>query len=164
MKILKTDEVKNLPFFRELGPEPPVATSLGFQPLTLELFDKIIKSSGSPIKVILMDQKKIGGIGNIYANDGLFDAQINPKRSAKSLSKEEAEKLYDSVIKVLERGLKYHGASDLNLVDILGQVGEYQQYFLVYGQKGKKCKRCDGVIQRISLGGRGTFFCPNCQK
>lgn len=164
MKILKTEEVKKLPFFRELGPELPVVTSIGVQPLTLELFEKIIRSSSSPIKVLLMDQKRIGGIGNIYANDGLFDAGINPKRVAKSLSKEEVEQLYTSLLKVLKRGLKYHGSSDLNFVDILGQVGEYQQHFLVYGRKGQKCKRCDGIIQRISLGGRGTFYCSNCQK
>ncbi|MBI2031682.1 MAG: bifunctional DNA-formamidopyrimidine glycosylase/DNA-(apurinic or apyrimidinic site) lyase [Candidatus Levybacteria bacterium] len=157
MKILKTEEVKKLPFFRELGPEP-------FDGLTSEIFRKIVNISGSPIKVLLMDQKRIGGIGNIYANDGLFDAGISPKRPAKSLSDEEIKKLYSSILKVLEKGLKYHGSSDLNFVDVLGQTGEYQQHFLVYGRKGKKCKRCDGIIQRISLGGRGTFYCPNCQK
>lgn len=157
MKILKTQEVKKLPFFRELGPEP-------LDGLTLEIFRKIVSVSASPIKVILMDQKKIGGIGNIYANDALFEAQISPKRPAKSLSKEEIEKLFDSVLKVLKKGLKYHGASDLNFVAVLGQVGEYQQHLLVYGQKGKKCKRCGGTIQRISLAGRGTFYCPTCQK
>lgn len=157
IKILKTEDVQKLPFFNELGPEP-------LSDLTIEQFNNIIKSSISPIKVLLMDQKKIGGIGNIYANDALFDSQISPKRPAKSLSKGEIKRLYDSVIKVLERGLKYHGASDLNFVDILGQSGKYQQHFLVYGQKGQKCKRCGGTIQRISLGGRGTFYCPACQK
>jgi len=167
MKILKSNEVKNLPFFRELGPEPPVSiklSPLGTQPLTLDLFRKTVMSSTSPIKVLLMDQKKISGIGNIYANDALFDAQINPRRPAKSLSDKEIKRLYESILKVLKKGLKYHGSSDLNFVDVLGQTGKYQQHFLVYGQKGKKCKRCGGVIQRIKLGGRGTFFCSICQK
>ena len=175
MKILRTEEVKKLPFFKELGPEPPVAASIGVQPLTLELFSKIINSSNSSIKVLLMDQKKIGGIGNIYANDALFDAGISPKRPAKSLSKEEIKTLYNSLIKVLKRGLKYHGASDMNFVDILGQAGEYQQHFLVYRRKGQRCKRSgrrsessarqgDHIIQKIFLGGRGTFYCSLCQK
>ena len=163
MKILRTEEVKNLPFFKELGPEPPVAASIGVQPLTLELFSKIINSSNSSIKVLLMDQKKIGGIGNIYANDALFDAGISPKRPAKSLSKEEIKTLYNSLIKVLKRGLKYHGASDMNFVDILGQAGEYQQHFLVYRRKGQRCKRCTGIIKKIKLAGRGTYYCTQCQ-
>src|SRR3989344_2390252 len=163
MKILRTEEVKKLPFFKELGPEPPGAAAIGVQPLTLELFSKIINSSNSSIKVLLMDQKKIGGIGNIYANDALFDAGISPKRPAKSLSKEEIKTLYNSLIKVLKRGLKYHGASDMNFVDILGQAGEYQQHFLVYRRKGQRCKRCTGIIKKIKLAGRGTYYCTQCQ-
>lgn len=157
VKILKTYEIKNLSFFKELGPEP-------FDGLTLKVFKKITNSSTSSIKVLLMDQKRIGGIGNIYANDSLFDAGINPKRSARSLSDKDIKRLYNSILKVLKRGLKYHGSSDLNFVDVLAQEGEYQQHFLVYGKKGKRCERCGGTIQRIVLGGRGTFFCPNCQK
>ncbi|MCL5091001.1 MAG: bifunctional DNA-formamidopyrimidine glycosylase/DNA-(apurinic or apyrimidinic site) lyase [Patescibacteria group bacterium] len=156
VKIVKTEEVKNLPFFKEMGPEP-------FKDLTLEKFKEIISKVKGPIKPLLMDQKKIGGIGNIYANDGLFDAGIDPRRKANTLSDEEIKKLYNSILKVLKRGLEFGGASELNFVNSLGQDGKYQEHFLVYARKGKKCLRCGGTVEKIYLGGRGTFFCPACQ-
>ncbi len=164
IKIVKTDDVKNLPFFKELGPEPPVAASIGVQPLTQELFEGVIKSSNVAIKPLLMDQKKIGGIGNIYANDALFDARIDPRRRAKTLSDEEIKILYDSILKVLKLGLKEGGATEVNFVNALGQEGGYQNHFLVYGREGEKCKRCGETIKKIKLGGRGSYFCPVCQK
>ena len=111
-----------------------------------------------------MDQKRIGGIGNIYANDALFDAEIDPGRKAKSLSDAEIKKLYNSILKVLKIGLREEGASELSFVNALGEEGSYQNHFLVYGREGQKCKRCNGIIKKIILGGRGTYFCPNCQK
>ena len=110
-----------------------------------------------------MDQKKIGGIGNIYANDALFDCAIDPRRKAKKLSNEEIKKLYDSILKVLKKGLENGGASELNFVNALGQEGKYQHNFLAYAQDGQKCVRCGGIMKKITLGGRGTYFCPECQ-
>lgn len=110
-----------------------------------------------------MDQSKIGGIGNIYANDALFDAKILPVRSAKSLSKNEIKRLFDSIIKVMKKSFEEGGASELSFVNILGQEGNYQSHTLVYGKAGKKCPRCKNIIKRINLGGRGTFYCPKCQ-
>ena len=115
------------------------------------------------IKVLLMDQKKIGGIGNIYANDALFEARIDPRRKAKTLSMAEIETLYNSILKILQKALDYGGSSDENFVNALGQEGNYQKYALVYGREGEKCRGCDGTVQKIKLGGRGTFFC-SCQK
>ncbi len=160
IKVLKIDDLKQLPFFKELGPEPPVVSNDG---LTLDLFKSIIAKSKISIKPLLMDQKKIGGIGNIYANDALFDAEILPSRKANSLSSLEIKKLYNSILKVLRNGLKNGGASELTYVNALGQEGNYQIHFLVYGREGKKCLRCDGIIKKIKLGGRGTYFCNNCQ-
>jgi formamidopyrimidine-DNA glycosylase len=164
MKLLPTEELISIPFFKTLGPElipsPGSHTAL----LTPEIFEQIVMKSNLPIKVLLMEQKKIGGIGNIYANDGLFDAGIDPRRRAKSLSTEEIKKLYDSLMKVLVKAMKYRGSSELNFVDVLGQLGEYQKHFLIYGKKGKACVRCGGVVQKEYLGGRGTFFCVGCQK
>ena len=111
-----------------------------------------------------MDQKKIGGVGNIHANDALFEAKIDPRRKAKSLSPQEIGKLYESILQVLQKGLKYGGSSDENFVNALGQEGNYQNHTLVYGKKGQKCPVCGGIIQKIKLGGRGTYFCPSCQK
>lgn len=148
----------------EFGPEPFVAGSSGQALLTLELFKKIVSSSKIAIKQLLMDQKKIGGIGNIYACEALFSAKINPKRPAKKMTDEEMKILYESIEKVLKLGLKYHGASDQYYVDAQGQKGSYQNHFLAYGRKGEKCRVCGGIIQKIKLGGRGTYFCKRCQK
>jgi formamidopyrimidine-DNA glycosylase len=157
IKVVKKDELMQIPFFKEMGPEP-------LKDLTLEKFAKIALGSNLTIKVLLMDQKKIGGIGNIYANDALFEAKIDPRRKAKSLKSEEIKKLYDSILKVLQASLDYGGSSDENFVNALGQEGNYQKHALVYGREGEKCSVCKGLIQRIKLGGRGTFFCPACQK
>lgn len=157
IKVIKDSELKTLPFFKEMGPEP-------FKDLTLEKFEKILSKSSIAIKVILMDQKRIGGIGNIYANDALFLAGINPRKPAKEINKNEAKKLYEAILTVLKNGLKYGGASDVDFINVLGQEGKYQDYFLAYGKQGQKCSLCSGVIEKIQLGGRGTYFCPKHQK
>ena len=161
IKIVKTDEVFDLPFFKSLGPELLPSSGQAF--LTLDKFKKLIASSNMPIKPLIMDQKKIGGVGNIYANDGLFDAGIDPRRRAGTLSDAEIKKLYGSLLKVLKAGLKYKGASELNFVNVLGEEGEYQEHSLVYGRKGQKCKKCGGIIQKIYFAGRGTYYCSQCQ-
>ena len=157
IKIIKTAEVMELPFFKSMGPEP-------FKDLTFELFSKVIKTKSTKIKPLIMDQTVIGGIGNIYANDALFKAGIDPRRSAKSLSENEIKELYESIIAVMEKSFKEGGASELSFVNILGQEGNYQNHSLVYGKVEKVCPRGDGTIKRIALAGRGTFFCPSCQR
>lgn len=156
LKIVKTEDVFSLPFFRDLGPEP-------FGKLTFSVFKKIISASNMPIKPLLMDQKRMSGVGNIYANDGLWLARINPQRRAGTLKDAEIKKLYDSLLTVLKAGFKYKGASELNFVNAKGEEGEYQEHTLAYGRKGKPCKNCGGEIKKIYFAGRGTFFCPNCQ-
>lgn len=157
IRIIKTDRLEKLPFIHELGPEP-------FRELTLNRFSKILTGKKTAIKALLMDQKKIGGVGNIYANDALSLAGIDPRRPAGSLSLSEQSKLYDAILEVLRRGLKYGGATEMNFVNALGQPGGYQEHFLVYGREGRQCRKCGGTIKKIRLGGRGTYFCPKCQK
>lgn len=157
VKVVKTSEVKNLPFFKELGPEP-------FKDLTLDYFQKVLKKSSAPIKSVLMNQKKISGVGNIYANDALNLAQIDPRKKASSIKDKESKKLFDSIHEVLKRGLKYGGATEINFVNALGQSGDYQEHFLTYGREGEKCYNCNGAIKKIRLAGRGTYFCPVCQR
>ena len=111
-----------------------------------------------------MDQTKMGGVGNIYANDALWLARINPKRKANTLTEKEQKNLYDAVITVLKAGLKYGGASELAFVTPDGTEGEYQNHTLVYGHEGEPCENCHkSVIKKFFLGGRGTYFCPVCQ-
>lgn len=157
IKVGRKTEIKNLPFFKGMGPEP-------LKDLTLKEFSRIIRSSARPVKLLLMDQSKIGGIGNIYANESLYVARINPGREAKNLSDQEIVKLFNSILKVLKTALRYGGSSDANFVNAAGKDGVYQDHFLVYGRKSKNCVNCQGKIKKIQLAGRGTYFCPHCQK
>ncbi|MBI4008814.1 DNA-formamidopyrimidine glycosylase [Candidatus Roizmanbacteria bacterium] len=157
VKLVKTSGVDKIPFFKELGPEP-------FKDLKFDYFKKVLNKSNTLVKPLLMDQKKISGVGNIYANDALNLARIDPRRKASSLKDEEIKKLYEAILEVLKRGLKYGGATEINFVNAVGQPGGYQNHFLTYGREGEKCKNCGGVIKKIFLAGRGTYFCSQCQK
>jgi len=154
-RLLKNEtELKKI--LKEFGPEP-------LDDLTLPVFQKILSSTSRPVKIILMDPKRISGVGNIYASEALFLAGIDPRRAANKI-KPEVQKLYEALEKVLKLGLKYRGASDQYYLDALGRKGAYQEHFLVYGRQKKKCLVCSDLIKRIVLGGRGTFYCSTCQK
>lgn len=156
MKIVKTNEISELPFFKSLGPEP-------FKDLTEGFFHEIVHNAKLPIKNLLLDQKRIAGVGNIYANDALFLSKIHPKRKASSLSKKETDSLFTALETVLKKGLEAGGASEWQYVNALGEAGNYQNFFKVYGKNGTPCSVCNTTIEKITLGGRGTFFCPSCQ-
>ena len=114
---------------------------------------------------MLMDQSKIGGIGNIYANDALWLARVSPKRASNSLTNQESKLLFESIETVLKAGLKYGGASELAFVTPDGNEGEYQNHSLVYDHTGELCLNCKKEkIAKFFLGGRGTYWCPACQK
>jgi formamidopyrimidine-DNA glycosylase len=164
IKIIKKDGLKDVTFFKEMGPEPKVGEDLAGKELTLEYLKNTIQKGNLPVKLILMDQKKIGGIGNIYANDALFLAGIDPRKKGKTLTDLEIKKLFESIHEVIKKSLNYGGSSDENFVNILGQEGNYQNHTLVYGKQGQKCSVCGSVIQKIQLGGRGTYFCPRHQQ
>jgi len=158
VKVVKTSEVENIDFIKKLGPEP-------LNDLTLKKFEEILGKTKRAVKVLLMDQSKIGGIGNIYANDAVFLACINPKRPANSLDSKEVNKLFGAIKTVLKRGLAYGGASELAFVTPDGQEGKYQEHTLVYGKEGSVCKHgCQGKIEKFMLNGRGTYWCRKCQK
>jgi len=156
--------IENLKFkienLEKLGPEP------FDKEFTTEYLEGIFSRTSKPIKLVLMDQTKIAGVGNIYANEVLFEAGILPTRSAKKLGNEEIKKLKEAIIKVLEEGIKYGGSSakDEAYIKPTGEPGSYQQHFRVYQRAGEKCRKCGTIIKRINLGGRGTFWCPKCQK
>ena len=158
IKAIKTKEVESEPFIKKLGPEP-------FKDLTLEKFQSVLLKTSRAIKVVLMDQTKIGGVGNIYANDALWLAKINPKSPANSLSSQSSKLLFNSILHVLKEGIKYGGASELAFVAPDGTEGNYQNHTLVYGHEGDPCERCYKVrIGKYFLSGRGTYWCPVCQK
>jgi len=158
IKIEKTSEVENEKFISKLGPEP-------FKDLTLNIFKEVLSKSKRPVKIVLMDQTKMGGVGNIYANDALWLSKIDPRHPSSDLNLNEQRELFDAILKVLEEGIKYGGASELAFVTPEGTEGEYQKHTLAYGREGDPCDRCHkAMIKKFFLGGRGTYFCPNCQK
>lgn len=143
---------------KKFGPEP------FSKEFTQDYLAKICGNWGRPIKILLMEQSKIAGIGNIYANEALWLAGISPMKRGREVAK--IKELYDAIKKVLEMGLKYGGSSaaDEAFVNVLGEKGKMQEHFVVYQKNGQPCPRCGKTITRSKLGGRGTFFCPKCQK
>lgn len=158
IKLTKTKEVPDFGFIKKLGPEP-------FGKLDFKTFQGILAKTKRQIKVVLMDQSKMGGIGNIYANDALWDSKIAPSLPANKLTETQVKNLYHSIEKVLKRGIEMGGASELAFVTPDGGEGSYQKYFLAYGKQGTLCPRCKKEkFKKITLGGRGTYYCPQCQK
>jgi formamidopyrimidine-DNA glycosylase len=145
-------------------------SSFGIEPLTsgftLPLLKELILKSKKPIKILLLDQKKIAGLGNIYASETLFKAGINPFRVANKLVDEEIEKLHKSIEDVLKFAILKKGSSmkDEMYIQVSGEQGGYQKYFLVYEKKGQKCGVCGSIIKKERQGGRSTFYCGVCQK
>ena len=152
------NNAEELQEIRELGHEP-----LGKE-FTLSLFREMLAGKKTRIKPLLLDQKFLAGVGNIYASESLYKARIKPQRAASALTKKEVGKLYQSLQEILKKAIKERGSSVSSYRDIEGKKGGYEARLKVYGRKGKSCPRCGKPIKRISLGGRGTFFCPNCQK
>jgi formamidopyrimidine-DNA glycosylase len=147
---------KELKFIKELGPEP-------FQ-ISLEEFKEMIKKKKMKIKSLLMDQKFISGVGNVYAAESLFRAGIHPLRLASSLKDEEINLLFEEIKNVLVEAIKFRGSSVDTYRDLSGEKGKFEDKLQVYGRENKPCLKCKTPIRRISLGGRGTYFCPKCQR
>lgn len=140
------------------GPEPLDAS------FTAARLADLLKHRATKIKPLLMDQSVISGIGNIYSDEALFAAKINPRRSAKSLSQIEVRRLHRAIQNTLRAGITHHGTSDQWFVDTHGRKGSHQNYLRVYGRSGEPCPRCRTPIQRLKLGGRSAHFCPKCQR
>ena len=149
------DDWQKLKFIQSLGPEPFDLTFAGFK-------DMLFKRK-TEIKPLLLDQKFIAGIGNIYAAEILFRAKINPRRRAQSLINQEQLALYREIQKVLKSAIKHGGSSVDDYVRVSGKNGDYARFHQVYGRQGKPCFVCGSLIKRIAQGGRGTYFCEKCQ-
>ena len=149
------DDWHNLKFIQGLGPEP-------FD-ITVEQFKEMLRKKKTKIKPLLMDQTFISGVGNLYAAEALFRAKIHPERPAASLSDRETKILFKEIKNTLSEAIHYKGSSVDQYVQLSGRPGDYMKYHKVYGREGKPCLVCKALIKRISLGGRGTYFCPKCQ-
>ncbi|OGI68123.1 DNA-formamidopyrimidine glycosylase [Candidatus Nomurabacteria bacterium RIFCSPHIGHO2_01_FULL_42_15] len=140
----------------------------GLEPLSKEFtskyFFEALKNKKSKIKAVLMDQKIVTGLGNIYADETLFEARIRPDRNASSISKNEAEKLHKAIIRIIKRATKVGGSSVVTYRLLDETRGNYAREHKVYGKAGKMCVNCGKPLQKIKIQTRTTIFCPNCQK
>lgn len=118
----------------------------------------------TPIKALLLDQSVVAGIGNIYADESLFRAGISPRRRAERLTRTQSARLTETVREALQAGLDAHGASISDCRDIYGRIGSFQNEFLVHRREGLPCPLCERPVKKIRCAGRGTYYCPNCQK
>ena len=150
------DDWRRLPFIAGLGPEPFA--------LTPKQFTEMLSGKKTKIKALLLDQAFISGIGNLYAVESLFRAKIHPQRSAASLTAAQKMALFRSINTVLTEAIRRGGSSVDNYVRLSGAKGGYARFHKVYGREGKPCPVCKESIRRISLGGRGTYFCQVCQQ
>lgn len=132
---------------------------------TLKNFKKVLtKYPKRKIKQLLLDQNKIAGVGNIYADESCFCAKIKPTRAVGSLKEKEIKNLFSCISKIMKLSIKRGGTSMNNYVRADGQPGGFRPYLKVYGRGGQKCKICKSIIIKIKLNGRGTHYCPRCQK
>lgn len=141
-------------------------TGPGTEPLTVSIedFAKLFHGRKTPIKAALLNQKLLHGVGNIYADESLFRAGIRPRRQAGRLTRAELTRLHAALQEVLREAIRTGGSSVSDYVDAEGREGFFQLQHNVYLRTGLPCLVCKTPIKRIVLGGRGTHFCPKCQK
>jgi formamidopyrimidine-DNA glycosylase len=125
---------------------------------------EVARTRRLPVKSFLMDQRLIAGIGNIYACEILFAARIDPRRPSSDLSSAEWRKVAKMAVAILERAVACRGTTVSDWRDLFGCSGTNQDHLAVYSRHGELCRRCGGKVERITQGGRGTWFCPSCQK
>ncbi len=141
-----------------LGPEPLAET---WQPEDLAA---ALRGRRATIKALLLDQRVVAGLGNIYADEALFVAGIHPARAGGSLSEEEIRRLHDAIRRVLEEAIRARGSTLSTYVPPSGQRGQYQQQRRVYHRTGEPCPVCGAPVRQIRIVGRSTHFCPKCQR
>jgi formamidopyrimidine-DNA glycosylase len=139
---------------------------LGAEPLEVSEveFHKRVRERRARIKALLLDQRVLRGVGNIYADESLWRAKIHPTRLGAQLSRKEACTLLRALQGILRRAIALHGSSISDFVDAEGRPGDYQRRHRAYGREGKPCARCKTLIRRTIVAGRSSYFCPRCQR
>ncbi len=160
IKILSLKKINESQHLKTLGPEP-------FDNFfNLRYFKNFILGKNRSVKDLLMDQKFLSGLGNIYVNEILFFSKIKPSRKINRLKDEEIKKIILNTRKIIKKAIILGGSSIKDFTNSIGKKGNFQQHFKVYGKKGKKCSNsdCNGTIKKVAILQRATFFCSVCQK
>ena len=158
MEILAPELLDSYFISKKLGPEPSE------QDFDLESLKLALKKSKKPIKPHLLDQTLVAGLGNIYVDEVLWRAKFHPSRTSNSLTTQEARKVHDETINVLGQAVEKGGSTIRTYTNAFGEDGTMQEFHQVYDKAGQACSRCETIIEKIQLGGRGTHFCPKCQR
>lgn len=158
IKVLETAEVEKEPFIMSLAKEP-------WQMTKSELFEIMQKHKNSPVKAVILDQKNIAGLGNIYADEALYYAKVHPETKAGKLSLKEVSLILEGARKVMTASIDSGGSTMATYVKADGTKGDYLEKFAqVFRREGEKCGRCGETITKIRVAGRGTHICPKCQE
>ena len=158
MELLAPDLLEAYFLSKKLGPEPTE------QDFDLENFIAALKKSKKPIKSHLLDQTLVAGLGNIYVDEVLWRAQVHPASPSQTLTRAEATAIHEQAIEVLGQAVEKGGSTIRTYTNAFGEDGTMQEFHQVYDKTGEACSRCGAIIEKIQLGGRGTHFCPKCQR
>lgn len=158
MNLIKIDEIETIECLKKLGPEPFDSN------LTKEYLFHKINNKSIAIKTILLDQTIINGLGNIYANEVLFDSGIDPKRLGNTIALNECNKIIESSKKIIKKAIEKGGTTIKSYTSSLGVEGKYQNYLKVHKKENESCSKCQNKIIKIKINGRSTYYCPKCQK
>ena len=156
-ELWKTKDLLNSKEFMGLGPEPLE------KDFSFKKFQNLFKGKKGKVKQIIMKPEFIAGIGNIYASEALWWAKIHPGKDISKLNEKKLKSLYNSIRKVLTKGIKLGGDSFSDYRNVEGKKGDFEDESRVYQKENEKCVRCKTLIEKIIIGGRSSFFCPHCQ-
>ncbi len=158
IRIVGSGQVTGDSSLKNLGPEP-LEKEFTWQVLK----ENLLKHRSMPVKVAIMDQSVVSGVGNIYASEACFNAGLDPRMKVSQLTDKDMKSLHRGVLKALRDGIKYGGSTRAHFVDSEGKKGYFLDYASVYWKNGKPCPKDGTEIKKITLGGRGTYLCPKCQ-
>jgi formamidopyrimidine-DNA glycosylase len=158
MELWNKGEDESYPPLNKLGPEPLEPS------FTLPLFKRMTQGKTTKIKPLLLKQEFLAGLGNIYVDEVLFTARIHPETSADQLSPRKVGQLFHAIKEILQKAVELGGSSVKSYVDGQGEMGMFQIQLQVYGKEHEPCPRCNALLSKMVVGGRGTHYCPKCQK
>ncbi len=159
IRLLPTSQIPEVDFIKKLGPEPLAADFSA-----TDFIVRLSKRPGTSIKAALLDQTVIAGVGNIYTDESLWGARLHPATLVRDLTERQMELLLNELKKVLELSIRSGGSTDRNYVDANGKKGSYLNFARVFRREGLRCPRCDTIILKTRVAGRGTHYCPRCQR